>query len=299
MATQIKLRRDTTANWALEDPVLAQGEPGYDTDTGELKIGNGSSAWTSLPTVSGSSDRITANGIDIYVNGNGTLVLPATDTELVNTAIVSSTANIQVNSNGNSWTFDSQGFISLPNGNVIDSGVANKFIMETGGDTDFEIFTIGAGPTPSTSTWTFGRDGQLTLPSGGAIQQQFTWTKVTLTTLSTPSAVIWTALYDYISGVKLTIQLEANETGDATGWHSQVCEAVIASRGYANSFGGPGGEPIMTVYGVTYTSTVPLVTFSVQRNPTTKQIEIVGTQTAACGSTPNFRIHSVEMATRD
>lgn len=51
MATQIKLRRDTAANWALEDPILAQGEPGFDTTNGILKIGNGADAWSLLTEI--------------------------------------------------------------------------------------------------------------------------------------------------------------------------------------------------------------------------------------------------------
>jgi hypothetical protein len=48
MATQFKFRRDTSLNWATRNPVLASGEPGLETDTGKLKIGNGSSTWTQL-----------------------------------------------------------------------------------------------------------------------------------------------------------------------------------------------------------------------------------------------------------
>jgi hypothetical protein len=48
MATRIQLRRDTAANWTSEDPTLAQGELGYETDTGKLKLGDGLTAWTSL-----------------------------------------------------------------------------------------------------------------------------------------------------------------------------------------------------------------------------------------------------------
>lgn len=48
MATQIKIRRDTAANWTSSNPVLAQGEIGYETDTRKGKIGNGSSTWTAL-----------------------------------------------------------------------------------------------------------------------------------------------------------------------------------------------------------------------------------------------------------
>lgn len=48
MATQIKLRRDTSANWASSNPILAQGEPGYDITSKRLKIGDGSTSWNSL-----------------------------------------------------------------------------------------------------------------------------------------------------------------------------------------------------------------------------------------------------------
>lgn len=51
MATQIKLRRDLAANWALEDPILAEGEPGYDITNNVLKIGDGSTIWSLLPSI--------------------------------------------------------------------------------------------------------------------------------------------------------------------------------------------------------------------------------------------------------
>jgi hypothetical protein len=48
MATQIQLRRDTAANWTSTNPTMAQGEAGYETDTGKLKVGDGTTAWNSL-----------------------------------------------------------------------------------------------------------------------------------------------------------------------------------------------------------------------------------------------------------
>jgi len=51
MADRIQLRRDTAANWTSADPTLAQGEAGYETDTNLFKIGDGSTAWTSLDYV--------------------------------------------------------------------------------------------------------------------------------------------------------------------------------------------------------------------------------------------------------
>lgn len=44
----IQVRRDTAANWASVNPVLAAGEIGYETDTKKKKIGNGTLAWNSL-----------------------------------------------------------------------------------------------------------------------------------------------------------------------------------------------------------------------------------------------------------
>lgn len=49
MAGRIQLRRGTAANWTSEDPTLASGEVGVETDTGRAKIGNGVDTWTDLP----------------------------------------------------------------------------------------------------------------------------------------------------------------------------------------------------------------------------------------------------------
>ncbi len=48
MAVQIQLRRDTASNWTSANPTLAAGEFAIETDTDKYKIGDGSTAWTSL-----------------------------------------------------------------------------------------------------------------------------------------------------------------------------------------------------------------------------------------------------------
>lgn len=53
MAVQIQYRRGTNAEWAAANPVLAVGEPGYETDTGYFKVGNGTSPWNALLYSSG------------------------------------------------------------------------------------------------------------------------------------------------------------------------------------------------------------------------------------------------------
>jgi hypothetical protein len=49
MAVRIQLRRDTATNWTTNNPVLAEGELGLETNSGRWKVGNGINAWTSLP----------------------------------------------------------------------------------------------------------------------------------------------------------------------------------------------------------------------------------------------------------
>jgi hypothetical protein len=58
MATRIQLRRDTAANWAATNPTLASGEWGYDTTSGDLKVGDGVTAWNAL-------DFFLPSGVDL------------------------------------------------------------------------------------------------------------------------------------------------------------------------------------------------------------------------------------------
>lgn len=70
---RIKLRRDTLANWDAANPVLDLGEPGYVTDTEQLKIGNGVDNWDALPYFFGGFDGGTiANALTITANGEAT-----------------------------------------------------------------------------------------------------------------------------------------------------------------------------------------------------------------------------------
>lgn len=50
--TRIQFRRGTTNQWSAANPTLGIGEPGYDTDTGALKVGDGTSDWNALSSIS-------------------------------------------------------------------------------------------------------------------------------------------------------------------------------------------------------------------------------------------------------
>jgi hypothetical protein len=81
--TTIRLRRNTASGAAASNPVLLAGEPGVETDTGKLKIGNGSSNWNALPYVgTGTSDEYHeyANLAAFPVTGTADRVYLAQDT---------------------------------------------------------------------------------------------------------------------------------------------------------------------------------------------------------------------------
>ena len=67
MATRIQLRRDTAANWTSNNPTLANGEMGVETDTFKFKIGNGSTAWNALQYASSTSSYADSD-VDVHLN---------------------------------------------------------------------------------------------------------------------------------------------------------------------------------------------------------------------------------------
>ena len=54
--TTIKLRRGLSTAFSTNNPVLQAGEPAFATDTGILKIGDGTTAYNSLPSIGASPD---------------------------------------------------------------------------------------------------------------------------------------------------------------------------------------------------------------------------------------------------
>jgi hypothetical protein len=45
---KILIRRDVGANWVSSNPILLDGEMGYEKDTGKMKIGDGVTRWNDL-----------------------------------------------------------------------------------------------------------------------------------------------------------------------------------------------------------------------------------------------------------
>jgi hypothetical protein len=77
MAVQIQLRRGTATAWTTANPVLANGEMGIESDTDLFKIGDGSTAWTSL----------SYGGIQGTAGANGTNAVPDDDQTVLSSQV--------------------------------------------------------------------------------------------------------------------------------------------------------------------------------------------------------------------
>ena len=79
MASKIQVRRDTLSNWNANNPVLSSGEIAFVTDKNKFKVGNGSSAFSSLPYLQADAyiDSVilgtdtTGNYVETMISGDG------------------------------------------------------------------------------------------------------------------------------------------------------------------------------------------------------------------------------------
>ena len=61
----IQFKRGKTATWYKQKTPLASGQPGYDKDKNKIKIGDGKSSWSELPSASGlSAEEILSSEAD-------------------------------------------------------------------------------------------------------------------------------------------------------------------------------------------------------------------------------------------
>lgn len=68
MSYQIQIRRDTIANWNSVNPILAQGEMGFEGTT-KLKVGNGVDPWSVLPYFFDTTGSVTSSR-NIFTSGS-------------------------------------------------------------------------------------------------------------------------------------------------------------------------------------------------------------------------------------
>lgn len=86
MSSIIQIKRGTAAAWTSANPTLNSGEMGFESDTKKMKVGDGSTAWTSLTytATDGDISGVTA-GTGLSGGGSSGAVTLAIDTATVAT----------------------------------------------------------------------------------------------------------------------------------------------------------------------------------------------------------------------
>lgn len=174
----IQFRRNTAANATSSNPTLAAGEPGFETDTGKVKIGDGVTQWNSLAYV-----------------GDGYQPL---DADLTALAALSGTNTIYYRSAANTWssvtiganlTF-SAGTLAATGGDVVGPGSAT--------DNAICRFDTTSGKLIQNSAITVSDGGILQLDGTGERMRITNGTKY-LPIEYTSGVLIFGHTYDYAS----------------------------------------------------------------------------------------------------
>jgi hypothetical protein len=133
VVTQIQIRRGTAAQWTSTNPTLASGEQGFETDTGKMKIGNGSTAWNSLAYLgAGTVTSITA-GTGLSggtITTSGTIAVDSTVATLTGTQTLTN-KTIDAASNTLTGVVTLTGTQTLTNKTLTDAKVNLGFDAET------------------------------------------------------------------------------------------------------------------------------------------------------------------------
>jgi hypothetical protein len=184
VVTQIQVRRGTAAQWTSANTTLASGEFGFETDTGKVKIGNGSTAWVSLGYLgAGTVTSITA-GTGLTggtITSTGTIAIDTT---------VTATVNQTINAQNASYTL-----VLADNGKLVEvnNGSANTLTVPLNSSEAFPtgatitILQTGAGQTTITPT------GGVTINGTPGLKLRAQWSSATLIKRATDT---WVAIGD-------------------------------------------------------------------------------------------------------
>lgn len=228
MADIIQIRRDTAANWASVNPVLAQGEMGLETDTEKMKLGDGVTSWNSLNyfiTTQGSV-AITGGTID------GTVIGGTTPAAVTTSSLVATTADI------NGGTIDGTSVGASTPG----TGVFTSLETEGAFTEDAEAITSSSGTatidlsTATNFTHTLSENVTYTFSNPAASGKASSFT-LKVTQDATARTITWPASVNWAGGTAPTLSTGSGEidyfafitTDNGTAYYGFTAGQALAS----------------------------------------------------------------------
>ena len=156
VVTQIQVRRGTAAQWTSANPTLASGEWGYETDTGKIKIGNGSTAWSSL-SYFGGTGTVTSITAGTGLSGgtittSGTVSIDTATTVDVSTAQTLTNKTISASNNTLTGVATETGTQTLTNKTLTDPKINLAINAQTGTTYTFVLADNGKVVTASNAS---------------------------------------------------------------------------------------------------------------------------------------------------
>lgn len=265
--TLIQIKRGLAASWASANPILSQGEMGYETDTNKVKIGNGTTAWTSLPfwgagtfstTIgNGSATAITVthnlNTRNVLVSVKKSSTYAQVDCDVVATTVNTVTLTFATAPATNSYfvTVFAEGAVTTnpANGSFLDTA----FVIKDDGDTTKQFNFNAAGITTGTVRTLTVPDANTTLV-GTDTTQTLTNKDLSSATNTLPTSVVTTSGNQTLTGKILTSPtLTAPVLGTPASGTLTNCTGLPVA-GIATSSGSPGSTTFLRGDGTWATS---------------------------------------------
>ena len=219
MAVKIQLRRGTTSQWT-SDIVLSAGEVGVNTETNQIKVGDGSTTWGALPYfASGTITSVTAgNGITVYTTAgssasSGAISIAIDDTAVFSKNIINAKGDLIVG------TADDTSVV-LPVGTTANHTLLVDSTTGTG---------VKWGAIPTLNQNTTGTAATVTTAAQPAITSA-----VNLASVGTITSGTWSATLGATSGASLT-SLNASNLASGTVSSARMPAVMYTTDGAAST----------------------------------------------------------------
>jgi hypothetical protein len=284
----IKLRRGTASQWSSINPVLQAGEPGVETDTGKMKIGDGTTAYNSLAYVGtafvnwGAINGTLSSQTDLQtaLNGKQTSLVSGTNIKTINSTSLLGSGDIALASSWGSISgtlssqTDLQSALNAKEG-TITAGTTSQYWR---GDKSFQTLdktSVGLGNVDNTSdaskpvstatqTALNAKQGTLTLTTTGSSGAatlvgstlnipQYSGNPGTVTSigLSTSTTGITVGSSPVTSSGTITVNI-ATASGSATGLLSSTDWTTFNNKQAALGYTPVTNARTLTINGTTY-----------------------------------------------